>query len=152
MRTLSLILFVAIPFVAQARASFVNSQSSIKTEHFEIRYQSGQTTRNEAQTVGKKAEGFFRRLASDLGNKPKNRIVISLEGDRGTLPGHRWPFVDPEFGWMHLMRFAEDTYPYQTGLSHELVHAYRFEHLKKIEMPPPPAFLFLEEGIAEYLS
>lgn len=152
MQALSFVLFIFMISFAQAKESSIKSQRSLKTAHFDIRYQSDQTTLNEAQIVGKKSEVFFQRLVSYLGNKPKKRIVISLEGDRGTTPGHRWAFVDPEFGWMHLIRFAEDTYPYQTGLSHELVHAYRFEHLKKIEMPPPPAFLFIEEGIAEYLS
>lgn len=152
MRILNFVLLVTVIFSFQAKAYSSIAKSLIKTANFEIQYQPGQTTRREAKIVGKKAEMFFQRLVSYLGNKPKNRIVISLEGDRGTTPGRRWAFVDPEFGWMHLVRFKEDTYPYQTGLSHELVHAYRFEHLKKIELPPPPAFLFVEEGLAEYLS
>lgn len=123
-----------------------------KTRHFEVRYKQGQTSRKEARIVAKKAEGFFRRLASYLGHRPKNKIVISLEGNRGDDPKHRWAYVDDTVGWMHLFRFPEDSFPYQTGLSHELVHAYRFKHLSEIEMPPAPAFIFLEEGIAEYLS
>jgi hypothetical protein len=122
------------------------------TRHFEVRYKQGQTSRKEVRIVARKAEAFFRRLASFLGHKPKNKIVISLEGNRGDDPKHRWAYVDDTAGWMHLFRFPEDSFPYQTGLSHELVHAYRFKHLSEIEMPPAPAFIFLEEGIAEYLS
>lgn len=64
--------------------------------------------------------------------------MISLEGNRGDDPKHRWAYVDETAGWMHLFRFPEDSFPYQTGLSHELVYAYRFKHLSEIEMPPAP--------------
>lgn len=79
-------------------------------------------------------------------------VLIYLEGNRGDDPKHRWAYVDDTDGGIHLFRFPEDTFSYPTGLSHELVHAYRFEHLNNVGMPPSPAFVFLEEGIAEYLS
>ena len=124
----------------------------LKTKHFDIRYKNGQTTPKEAQAIGEKAEVFYKRLHNYLGRKPKNKITICLEGNRGDDPKHKWAYVDETVGWMHLFRFPEDTFSYQTGLSHELVHAYRFEHLSNIEMPPSPTFIFLEEGLAEYLS
>lgn len=124
----------------------------LKTQNFDVRYKAGQTAKREARIVGQKGEVFFQRLESYLGQKPKNKLVISLEGNRGDDPRHRWAYVDDTVGWIHLFRFPEDAFPYQTGLSHELVHAYRFAHLSSIELPPSPAFVFLEEGIAEYLS
>jgi hypothetical protein len=122
------------------------------TPHFEIRYRDRQTTFEEAREVGDHAEAFYKRLEEYLGRGLDRRIVIGLEGDRRDEPGRRWPYVDTDHGWMHLFRFPEDTYPYQTGLGHELVHAYRFEHLSGVGLPPAPAFVFLEEGLAEYLS
>lgn len=140
--------------VALATTQELEDQSFqiFKTQNFDIRYKSGQTTKREAEVVGQKAEVFFWHLESYLGQKPKNKLVISLEGNRGDDPKRRWAYVDDTVGWMHLFRFPEDTFPYQTGLSHELVHAFRFSHLSQIELPPSPAFVFLEEGLAEHLS
>lgn len=152
---------VLIFFTIAAISIFAFAQSNkpqqeftelLKTTHFDIRYKKGQTTQKEAQVVGKKAEVFYERLNSYLGQKPKGKITICLEGNRGDDPKHKWAYVDDTAGWMHLFRFPEDSFSYQTGLSHELVHAYRFEHLSEIGMPPSPAFVFLEEGLAEYLS
>lgn len=125
--------------------------SSVSSPNFEVRYQDGQTTPQEAKIVSEKAEAFYKKLAAYLGRDAGRKIVISLEGKRGDDGKHRWSYVDTDAGWLHLFRFPEDTYPYEAGLSHELVHAFRFDHLSKVERPSP-AFVFLEEGIAEFLS
>ena len=137
--------------LAQAKPAG-ESTAKLTSPNFEVRYQKGQTTALEAQKVSEKAEGFYKKLADYLGRQAERKIVISLEGNRGDDPKHKWAYVDTDAGWLHLFRFPEDSYAYETGLSHELVHAFRFEHLDKHGMPPSPAFVFLEEGLSEYLS
>lgn len=152
MRYLCFIFIVAVSSLAKSQEENHEYSETLKTPHFKVRYKKGQTTQSEAQVVGEKAELFYKRLKSYLGRKPNSKITIFLEGNRGDDPKHKWAYVDDSAGGMHLFRFSEDTFAYQTGLSHELIHAYRFDHLNEIEKPPSPAFIFLEEGLAEFLS
>jgi len=143
-------------FFFQICAAFgAENAPRLESNHISVTWEEAHTSRAEATTVLKAAESFFNQTETFFGKDftPKDKLVVSLEGNSQAPDGNkRRPYVDLLKGWVHLYRFKEDSFAYQTGLSHELVHAFRFAHLKRYGAEPSSAFTFLEEGLAEYVS
>lgn len=93
--------------------------------------------------VGDAWDGLTKLLGPE--RVPKRQVIVRLLGDAkdGAVPT-----VDPKSGDILLVKYPGDDGGYTASLTHEMVHAFRWE-LWTDPTRQTDAFLFVEEGFAE---
>ncbi len=120
------------------------------SEHVRIVVTSDLPTDAEVQQVGQGAEARFDAIAEMVGNArmPSSPITIVMGGP---VTADSIPRLDGN-GRILLYRYPDWLGGYLSPLTHELVHAVRFEFWHDVQSSSWPTFGFFEEGFAEFVA
>jgi hypothetical protein len=143
------------PRTAKALAGYDHNATSA---HFSYYWKSGNLDASEIGSVIAQSERGFMQVADFLGpeHTPKQPLVMLLEGASMLQPSVRpsFPNVD-DTATIRLYRFPGDLAPYEQGMPHELVHAFRKDMIVLHEdmlKDDPTGYEFVEEAMAEFVA
>ena len=122
-----------------------------ESAHFRVLSRDTAVTDVDVATGVEGAERRYAVLSQLLGEErtPQGKITILLEGDRRSSQD-TIAWVDED--GIHLSRVSGRDGGYWGFFDHELVHAFRASYIAEDRKQRWPYFMFIEEGIAEYLA
>ena len=123
----------------------------MESTHFRVLSRDTAITETEVAAGAEAAERQYAALSRMLGEarSPRDKLTILLEGYRlSSQDTIAW--VDED--GIHLSRVSDRDGGYWGFFDHELVHAFRTFWIAEDRRQQWPYFMFIEEGIAEYLA
>jgi hypothetical protein len=122
-----------------------------ESAHFSVLSRDSAITEAEIAAGLEIAERQYAALSALLGEErtPPGKITILLEGYRGSSQD-TIAWVDQD--GIHLSRVSDRDGGYWGFFDHELVHAFRVPYIAEGRKQRWPLFMFIEEGVAEYLA
>lgn len=130
-----------------------NFDSSLKSDHIDLYWNKDTTSQKEVDDFIKYAENNYSVITKILSNKKNEieRIHVYLCGYSDFSQPNTYPFTDISTGWIYLFENPQRI-SYKASFSHEIVHALRHWYTKGHSQNSEIGFIFLEEGLAEYVS